>query len=168
MAKKQTGNETTEFDVFSPDLHKLHEEWVRQPQMARAYGNAYAIACRQTMKKKAHLDFIFAEMDAKIRKDPAAFGMEKTTEPAIKAAILSSEDYIAAQKEHIEATYAELDARAAVTAMEHRKKALEDLVILHGRSYFATPVDRSRARQAEETQLEERKVNTRLNRGKNA
>ena len=57
----------------------------------------------------------------------------------IGKAIILAEEYQYAQKLVFIAKHRVDVLSGAVTALDHRKKALENLVDLHGRNYFSTP-----------------------------
>jgi len=90
-------------------------------------------------KAKERLDVVEAEMDRDVREDPEKYDLVKLTETLIKSTVLqTSERQIAAQN-YIDAKYEYDMAQAAVRSIDQKKTALENLVKLHGMSYFAGP-----------------------------
>src|SRR6185369_66865 len=78
-----------------------------------------------------------------IRERPSHYGIMKVTIDAVEAVITEEETYQQAKQDLIASEYKVDMLEAAVKALDHRKKALENLVYLHGQSYFAEPRDRS-------------------------
>jgi hypothetical protein len=71
----------------------------------------------------------------------------KVTEAAVAAAILTQPNYRVALKALTAARHRQDVYQAAVDALDHRKKALESLVQLHGQGYFAAPRARGTAKE---------------------
>ena len=81
-------------------------------------------------------------------------------------AILTSKKYQEANQKYLDAQYEKNMAGNAVQSMNMRKEALENLVKLHGQSYFAgpsVPHDLSKLK-AEREKATETKIGTRLRR----
>ena len=135
--KKQ---KTEEFDFFDIDKNILDEEWVNQPKMFFDYASQLADARKDFEEMKAALDVTSAELDKAIRESPEEFDLEgKTTETLIRNTIIQQKDYQDAQQDVINTQHKVNILQAAVTALDHRKSALERLVSLHGQNYFASP-----------------------------
>ena len=126
-------------DHFEINQYALDEEWIRQTRLVYRYGQNLAEAKRDLDVLKAEMDLVDSEMDAEVRRRPSDFGIDKVTERSIQSAIVMSDGYKKIQKEVIDAKH-EVDVlQAAVNALEHKKRALESLVQLHGMQYFAEP-----------------------------
>jgi len=125
--------------ILHIDKHNLDEEWLAQPEMFFWYAEKLADARADVERAKANLQVTAADLDSQIRERPEDFGIVKTTEAALKAAVLCQDDYREAQRVLIEAEHTSDLFDAAVKALDQRKRALENLVSLHGQSYFATP-----------------------------
>lgn len=126
-------------DFLEIDQHALDKEWLSQPKKVFKYAQDLAHARKTLDEAKTELDLAEAELDKTIRNDPGEFGIEKLTEKTVQAAIKEQKEYQAAQKELLEAKHAVDILAAAVNALEHRKRALESLVTLHGQQYFSSP-----------------------------
>lgn len=124
---------------ISIDPEALDVEWLSQPSLVLKYSQHSATMRKKLDEKKQELDIAKAEADKKIRTNPSKYGIEKITEGAVTAAILTEEDYREAYTEYLNAKYEADMASAAVSAFEHRKSALENLVRLFGQQYFAGP-----------------------------
>ncbi len=121
------------------DEAALDVEWLRQPSLMAQYCKYAAHAKAMMDKAKERLDVVEAEMDRDVREDPEKYDLVKLTETLIKSTVLqTSERQIAAQN-YIDAKYEYDMAQAAVRSIDQKKTALENLVKLHGMSYFAGP-----------------------------
>lgn len=121
------------------DLDALEQEWLMQPKLFMKYSEAASIARRELDEAKETADYTKAELDLTIRKNPERFHLSKITENSIEATIITTPEYIESHKEYIEAQYKYSLLMGAVKAFDQRKDALENLVRLHGQSYFSTP-----------------------------
>ena len=121
------------------ELNRLDDECRQQPSRYMEAAEGLAKARRTLEKAKAWLDVTRAEIDKEIRENPEKFGITKMTETVITNAILLDPRYDKEVQYIIECKH-EVDVHlATVTALDHRKKSLENLVFLHGQSYFASP-----------------------------
>ena len=123
------------------DTEQLDLEWVKQPQLYHKYLEEAIFARDARDRAKQRRDVVAAEVGKDIRANPSKYGLDKATETAITTLIPTAPAY----KEAIE-TYSQacLEAdlvQAAVSAIEMRKSALENLVRLHATSYFAGPTE---------------------------
>lgn len=121
------------------DESMLDVEWLDQPRMMMKYTQYAAEARKRLDEAKEAMDVKYAELDRDIRDNPSDFELEKITETIVQETIKRQEDYKEAVQEWIDAKYEWEMATAAVRAMDQRKVALENLVRLHGMSYFAGP-----------------------------
>lgn len=128
-----------DFSFFEIDQNLLDEEWIRQPQLYFEYAKRLADARRDHDQQKAALDVVVAELDKAIREDPEKFGIEKVSETAIKLAIVGRKKHKAAVQAVADAKHAVDVLQAVVNALDHRKRALENLVDLWAANYFSTP-----------------------------
>ena len=121
------------------DKHALEIEWEKQPTLFMQYAELEADA--QEVKDRAvqKLGITQAEMDAKIRKDPSGYGLgDKVTDTAIKHIVVNSKEYKAAEDAVIVATKKVRIFGSAVTAMEHKKRALTKLTDLYLGGYYSS------------------------------
>lgn len=143
-------------DFLNIDKGALDEEWLKQPSLVFKYAKKAAQCKLELDEAKTALDLTKAELDKEIREDPEAFDIEKVTNPAVEAAIVAEDDYQEALAEVSKKKY-ELDVLyAAVNALEHKKRALESLVSLHGQNYFSTPRAKGSNAEAVESLKSER------------
>jgi len=137
MAKK---DREVEFDFFDIDENRLDEEWIGQPKIFFKYAAELADARRRLEEAKAELDVVKAGIDKSIRDDPTTYNLpEKITETLISNTILQQPEYQDGLKSCRIRKHKVDILQAAVSALDHRKSALERLVSLHGQNYFAPP-----------------------------
>lgn len=128
-----------DYDVFELDKHHLDDEWENQPKLYYEAAMKLVDARALFEKAKAARDLIEAELDHSIRVSPEEFSLEKLTESVVAKTILRQISYHDANNEVLAAKKRMEELNAFVDALEHRKKALESLVYLHGQAYFAEP-----------------------------
>lgn len=150
------GENDQEFDFFEINPNRLDEEWLRHPKLYHKHAIILADARKEYEQKKAELEVLSAEIDRAIRSTPSEFGLEKITETVVANTILIQPPYRKLQKEVIEAKHDVAVAEAAVSTMEHRKKALENAVQLHLADYFSEPKARGSAREKMEEEKKRR------------
>ena len=126
-------------DDIRIDETALDVEWLNQPRLCLKYSQELAQAKKEVDRAKEKLDVVRAKIDQEIRKEPLTFGIEKITEASVQSNIVIHKLYRSAETELTEAKYKSEMIRAAVSAIEHRKDALENLVRLYGQQYFAGP-----------------------------
>ena len=137
------------------DPLRLDEEWLDQPKQRQIFGELLADAQLELDTAKSRLEVIKAETDREIRDDPADFGLSKVTEAAVSTAVPVQPAVQIAVKKVNAAKHKVNVLQAAVDGLEHRKRALTQLVELHGQDYYATPrmptgVKNKRKRQRED------------------
>jgi len=121
------------------DPSQLDVEWLEQSRLMVKYTKLQAVIQRDEDTAKEKLEFVSAELDQKIRKNPEKFGIDKITENVIKNTILLNDEYSQVNTEYIDAKFENNTAKGAVRAVDTKKTALENLVKLHGQQYFAGP-----------------------------
>lgn len=121
------------------DKGRLDEEWVQHPNLYHRL--AVAGASMSTLKAQAYdkIKLQKAKMENRVRANPQDYEVEKVTESSVAAAVATSKLVMEAQAAYNEAAYHADLVAAAVAAMEHRKRALENLVKLWGGDYFSSP-----------------------------
>lgn len=130
--------EHAELDV-RPDPNRLDDNWVEQPGLRLAYGRELADAKRKVAEANAELKVTECELELAVRSDPEKYGLAKSTEGAVKTVVPTLDEYRKAKRALIESQHDADVLDAVVSAIDHRKKALEDLVQLHCCGYFAEP-----------------------------
>jgi len=121
------------------DPLRLDEEWLGQPKQRQVFGELLADAQLELDTAKANLSVAQAETDREIREDPESYGVAKVTENSVATAVTVHPAVKVAVKKMNEARHRVNVLQAAVDGLEHRKRALTQLVELHGQDYYATP-----------------------------
>jgi hypothetical protein len=135
------------------DETALDIEWLEQPTLMRKYTKHLAEMQKVEDTTKIEMELIWAELDIKIRKNPEEFGLTKITETAIKNNILILDEYKEVNEAYIDAIFNKNIAKGVVNSIQQKKDALENLVKLHGQSYFAGPsIPRNLTEKVEEKQ----------------
>ena len=151
MSKKDKDIEDSDF--LDIDKNLLDDEWLGQPKLYFRWAVQLEDAKEDLDEAKRTLDVekteferAKASIDLDIRKKPDEYKLPKVTDKSILAVMLLQSEYQDAQEEFF-VVQKEVDVakhrvgilQAAVTSLDHRKKALEKLVDLHGQKYFASP-----------------------------
>lgn len=135
---------TTNIDQSLVDIdpNALDQEWLSQPRKVMRYSTLLADAKNELAEAKAELDVVAAEVDKHVRLCPSDFGMEKLklTEAIVSNTVLLDKRHRDALKQVNNARYKVDLLQAACDALEHRKKALENLVTLFLQSYWSEPI----------------------------
>ena len=145
-----------DFDTFDLDPHRLDEEWCRQPKMYHEQAVALADARKEHEQSKTERDLVAAEVDKDVRLHPSKYGLEKLTEEPIKKAVLMSKEYRKADTNVIEARHSMDIIQADLDTLDHRKKALENLVQLFLADYFSSPRTPKNVPQSEIDKMQQR------------
>ena len=131
--------ESFEPEFFSFDKYRLDEELVAQPKFYFEHAALLADTRRDYEQAKAKKDLIYAKLYHRIKSNPQAYGLDKATEESIKQTIIAHEKYQAMVARLIEAEHLVDKTQAGVTALDHRKRALEKAVELFLSGYWAEP-----------------------------
>lgn len=125
--------------IFEIDPNELDREWLRQAQLVFEYASKSQQARADLAIAQNILEMTKADVDLAIRDDPEAYNIPKVTETAIHNALVLDESVKEATKKVNTCKYNVGVFDVAVSALEHKKRALESLVSLHGQNYFSTP-----------------------------
>jgi hypothetical protein len=121
------------------DETALDVEWLEQAALFLKYARHLAQSRMELDQAKQALDIIRAGLDKDIRELPDQYGITKITDKAVEATIITLVEYQEAFQEYLDAKYETDMSQGAVQAFQQRKDALQELVRLHGQSYFAGP-----------------------------
>lgn len=146
----------TEGSFLHFDKNNLDMEWEKQPRLYYQFALLLADARKEHAEAKAELDVVTAELADAIRKDPWKYmSLEKATVDAVKEAVLMQDDHKIATRALISSKHKVDIHEAAVWALDHRKKALENEVQLFLSNYFSRP--KMKGGESLETMKETRK-----------
>lgn len=126
-------------DSLDIDLMNLHKEWERQARLYHKYAVRSADAKSALDTAKSRLDVIEAELAMSIRRSPEKYGMAKATDNSVKECVPTRPEYQNAVHEVNTAKYKVAILEAKVTALDHKKRALESLVSLFLSDYWSEP-----------------------------
>ena len=121
------------------DPMKLDQEWVNHPKQYHVWAKKLADAQFEFDKSKSKLELIKADLDGDIREQPESYGLSKITENVVANTIISQLEHKTATREVNEARHELEIFKAAVTALEHKKRQLTVLAELWIRDYYSSP-----------------------------
>lgn len=139
MMQQQRSDNLSMTNFLAIDEHALDKEWLHQPELYFEWAEKLAKARRSHDEAKAALDLAYAETAQDIRNNPRRYDLEKVTESAVAELVKQQKPYQDAATILADAKYKIDIYQAAVTALDHRKRALTMLVELYGLQYFANP-----------------------------
>ncbi len=126
-------------DDLRIDPSQLDIEWLQQASLMMKYSGLAADARKSVDLLKEKCDVVEADLSRKIRKRPSKYKIEKGTEKEITVAIKGQDIYKEANSELIDAKHEADVLQSVCRSLEHKKRALEQLVTLQGQNYFAGP-----------------------------
>jgi len=120
------------------DRLKLDQEWTEQPSLFHTWAIKAADAQAEYDQEKSKLELTKSELYQQIREEPTAFGLsDKMTENLVGNTVITQPEHNAAVRRCNKARHGLEIAKAAVNALEHRKRALSLLVELWLRDYYS-------------------------------
>lgn len=137
-------------NILQIDKNILDDEWLGQARLYFQWAVQLEDARDEFEETKAAFDVVKSDLDLAIRTNPDAYDLPKVTDKSVAAALIIQPEYKDAQQEVFIARHRVGILQAAVTSLDHRKKALEKLVDLHGQKYFASPRVSEHSREAVE------------------
>lgn len=124
--------------IFSIDQLQLDKEWSKQSKLYFDWAEQLAEARTAYDKQESVFEVVQAELDKKIRAEPEKY-VDKATEASIKNAIILQPEYQDADRILRKKKHDMRVLEAAVTALDHKKKALEKMVDLLLSNYYSDP-----------------------------
>lgn len=121
------------------DDAQLDKEWIRQPVLVFKYSKISAQLRQDFDSLKTQMELLKAKTEQAVRKAPIEYGVAKVTESAIASAVSLHPSVVEMQEALSKARYQHDLALGMLNALEHKRRALENLVSLHGQQYFAAP-----------------------------
>lgn len=134
--------------VVQIDEHRLDRECVRLPGDFLKWAHLAAESKKDVAELENRLEVVYADLSKEIRLKPEDFQLEKITEAAIKETIRAHPRYQKVTQKLIDCQHHANMAQAVVSALDQKKRALTNLVELHGMGYFANPRVSEEGRQA--------------------
>jgi hypothetical protein len=144
--KKMKKSELNFENDLSIDKYKLDEECVTHSALYYRYSELAANAKNQVGVLSDNLKLIMSEVNIKIRN---RFIKEETkfTEAVINAEVEKEKTVLEAREELRQAELNLARLQAGVSAFEHRKSQLDNLVKLYCAGYFSTPANSGKQRE---------------------
>lgn len=124
---------------FQIDVLQLDQEWLKQAGLHHEYATRLADAKLELERLKATAAVNAAELELAMRADPDGYELPKVTDSVITAALAAEPDVQKYQQLIREAKHEVDILSGACGALYDKRKALENLVQLHGQDYFSTP-----------------------------
>lgn len=146
--------------ILDVDMYSLDKEWSEQANNYHIYAKKVSEARFEYSKKKAMLDLVKAELSLDIRSNPDKYKLPKTTEDTINAAVTVHDRTKVAQQELFDSKKELDDLEAILSALDHKKYALQDMVQLFLSDYFSTP--RSKDSVEAHEKMKQEKVKERI------
>jgi hypothetical protein len=128
-----------EKSILQIDEYNLDIEWKNQPTAYFDMATKLAEAKAELDISKTEFDVLKAKISMDVRSNPDSYGLDKLTESTVSNAVVCQEEYIITYERINKAKHKVDLLQAAVVALDHKKKALENLVSLHGQKYFSEP-----------------------------
>lgn len=156
--------------ILDVDMYSLDKEWAEQANNYHIYAKKVSEARFEYSKKKAMLDLVKAELSLDIRSNPDKYKLPKTTEDTVNAAITVHDKTKVAQQELFDSKKELDDLEAILSALDHKKYALQDMVQLFLSDYFSTPRSKDSVEANEkmkQEKMKERIKKSSLNKEKN-
>lgn len=139
--------------IIQIDEGCLDTEWARHSSCYMDVIEAQVAASEQLDKLRDKLSGTEAIIACDVRRNPEMYGAQKITDQVVKEIVASSDKIIVLQSEILQARRQLALLNGVVTAMEHRKKALENLVELYVCNYQSEPRPLSRVGREEADQI---------------
>ena len=117
----------------------LESEWILQPSNYLEACELHANSIEERDKSKSKLDLVYAELDAKVRRNYSKFFGTKPTEPQIKQWIYQRSEYKKADLAHIRANKSVNLLLGVKQSFDHKKAALGNLVSMKLSGYYSEP-----------------------------
>ena len=139
--RKTTSVSLNDFDAdMTPDKFLLEEEWERQAQLVYDYVKLEAQADEDKARAKLNIDVVKAKVEQEIRDDPEEFGLEKTTDKVVAAAVSKEPRVLEAYDRYFKANKTHRVISGALTSISvQRKKTLEKMFDGRALGIFAEP-----------------------------
>lgn len=122
-------------DDVQIDIDSLDWEWLRQPSLYMKYAEKEAEKNKEVKQIKQQIEV----RRAKLCRDILAANEKKPTDKVIESMIFEDAEYISLLDELNTANYEADILSSAVSALNQKKSALENLVKLWAGQYFAGP-----------------------------
>lgn len=127
-------------DLLTVHLDRLEDDAKEQPQLMYDWGLELAKAKKKTKQCEKRVKLAKVAADKEAREDPlGTMGLDKTTEPAVKAYVEGNEEVVQCEQDVIDAEYEQDILYAFVESLRDRREEIGNLTKLHGQMYWSKP-----------------------------
>ena len=147
-------------DNIQIDENALERECVDHPHLYAEIGEMCVEAKTNATRLKEHIDYLKADLSARVRSDPGNFGIAKVTEGSIAAAVATQKELVAAIQEHTDAQEISDHFQVLLAAAEHRRSMLNNVVSLWENNYYSEVVA-TRPVRGTDVDVEQKIINAR-------
>lgn len=149
-------------ELINIDKNILDDEWINQPKLYLHWAEQFEDAKNTLREVETELGLTKAEIELDIRQNPDNYELSKVTEGAISATLVLQPSYKQAQEVVLTTKHRVGILQQVIIALDHRKKALENLVSLYGREYFAVPQAKNEHSREAVEEIEKRSTRARI------
>jgi hypothetical protein len=121
------------------DKHRLDEEWLKQPRLVLQYNAKLSEAKAEVAYTANQVTITRAQIANDVRNHPENYGVLKLSNDVIENCVNVHEDVTAIEADLLLAKGNVGILEAACIALEHKKRALENLVRLQLADYYSEP-----------------------------
>src|SRR6185503_57069 len=121
------------------DIFNLHEEARKQSRFYKKWSDRHAGAVKRANEDKSAFERVKADLWLKISKRPDKYGLEKTTEKMLEAAVVTQPAYQEAAQLMHDSKHEADTLKGMVEACDSKKRMIELEVQLHFGNYFSEP-----------------------------
>lgn len=141
MARRTPKEEPSavDLDVLTPNPNALDSEWIAQPRLYMEASEKYAQAKQFRDECKRDVDLKLAELKMDIRDNPKKYNLEKTTNDIVDNVAALEMSEVKETAALIQATHMVEVLGAYVSAVETKRRALENLAELWIAGYYSEP-----------------------------
>lgn len=119
------------------DRDNLEDELFRQSNLMWRYGKRVADLRVEMDRLKLAIDVKYASIANNIRAKPEKYGVEKVSNDAVHSAVIASQGYQEVYNEWLDARHEYDVVNAALTAIEGKRKSMDNLTRLLEMDYYS-------------------------------
>lgn len=145
------------------DMHHLDEGWLDLPALILKWNTNSVEVEMNARVMKIELEQLRATLDARMRENPAEYGIQKITEATITSAIMIHPTVMEKTKDFNDTDKRSKILKTYCLAIEAKRKALEGLTQLYATGYFASKPILGNPASEFVQERETKKLNTEVN-----
>lgn len=140
------------------NVNDLEKDWTEQASLYMYYSEAYADAIKIRDEDKNKLEIADAQLDFEIRRNWEKHFEKQPAETAIKNWVIMQEKHQKALAIYLESSHNANLLQGAKTALDHKRKALENLVSLLITGFHSAPKVSKHITQGEHLGLKKKTI----------